>query len=336
MENALRMREAQQVHAQIMANGRLIGQALVDMAALLKRMRDERLYEEMGRASFEEYLKEDVGLGVRQAYNYISTYERLQPELLEKYSGAGITKLQLLCEVSAPEREEFAEKADLANISVAELEKLVEEKNGLHEQLSLFEAEAKKAGQVQADTAERMRQLEEEITQLRAAPVEVEVREIVKEDPEAAKKIAELEEKLKEQKKLAVELNEQKKAAEKQARAEAEAAEVKAKAAEDRAKKEALAEKEKLVAEAESRARASMEKELAEQKAAAMAEAEDLKKKLTAGAAAASSKEMAEFGVLLKKVQTDLVRMKELKDAMEDEGRRGMMEKALTALREVI
>lgn len=329
MENALRLREAQQVHAQIMANGRLIGQALVDMAALLKRMRDERLYEEMGRTSFEEYLKEDVGLGVRQAYNYISTYERLQPELLEKYSGAGITKLQLLCEVSAPEREEFAESADLANITVAELEKLVEEKNGLHEQLSFLteerREEAEADARLKAETAEKLKKLEEEVKALRSAPVEVEVREVVKEDPAAAQRIKELEARLSEEAlRSKRRLEEVKTEANAKLKAEKEAG---AKALE----KERAAMQAKLQ-EAGEAARAEALKELEADRAAAAAEAEELKKKL----AAAGSKETAEFGVLLKKVQTDLARMKEIRDSMADEAKKDMLSRALEALKGIL
>ncbi len=330
MENGLRLREAQQVHAQIMTTGRLVGQALVEMAAQLKRMRDERLFEELGRESFEEYLKEDVGLGVRQAYNYISTYERLQPELLEKYSGAGITKLQLLCEVSAPERAAFAEGADLANISVAELEKLIAEKNGLHEQLRLFEADmALQAEELSQDAQARLEQMEKEIEALRGAPVEVQVREIVKEDPEAAARIRKLEEELTaealrgkrrlEEAKAEANLQLQKeKAARKKAEADAEA---RAEAATQAAVAKAVQE-EREKAEAASKA--------------AIAEAEELKRKLAAGASMAGSRELAEFAVLMKKMQQDARRMREIIEGMTDAEQREKLEKAMEALKEAM
>lgn len=323
METGLRLREAQQVHASILTNGRMIGQALVDMACLLKRMRDERLYEELGRESFEEYVKEDVGLGVRQAYNYIQTYERLQPELLARYSGAGITKLQLLCEISAPEREEFAEEADLANITVAELEKLVEEKNGLHEQLSFLQEEAKTDARVKSETEDKLKKLEREIEQLRSAPVEVEVREIVKEDPAAKEKIEKLE------KALSAEALRGKRKLE-----EAEAAHKKELAEEKAAGKKAVeAAAEKARREAEQAAKAQMEQKAKEHEGL-LAELEELRKKTAAGAAVAGSKELAEFAVLLKKVQADARRMREIIDGCEDAAQRDKLEKAMEALRE--
>lgn len=317
METGLRLREAQQVHASILTNGRMIGQALVDMACLLKRMRDERLYEELGRESFEEYVKEDVGLGVRQAYNYIQTYERLQPELLARYSGAGITKLQLLCEISAPEREEFAEEVDIANITVSELERLVQEKNGLHEQLSFLQAEAKTDAAVKLETEEKLKKLEREIEQLRSAPVEVEVKEIVKEDPAAQERIKELEQRVQEEAlRAARRVEEEREAAKKAA----------AKAAEE-ARAAALK-------EAEEKAEAEKKKRAAEQEAM-LAEMEMMRKKAAAGEAMAS-KELAEFAVLLKKVQQDVRRMREIAEGMEDAAQKEKLEKAMEALRGVI
>lgn len=332
METGLRLREAQQVHASILTNGRMIGQALVDMACLLKRMRDERLYEELGRESFEEYVREDVGLGVRQAYNYIQTYERLQPELLARYSGAGITKLQLLCEISAPEREEFAEEADIANITVSELERLVQEKNGLHEQLSFLQAEAKTDAAVKLETEEKLRKLEREIEQLRSEPVPVQVKEIVKEDPEAQERIKELEQQVQEEDlRAARRVEEEREAAKKAVReAKAEKAEAVKKAMEKAAEEARAA----ALKEAEEKAEAEKKERAAEQEAM-LAEMEMLRKKAAAGEAMAS-KELAEFAVLLKKVQQDVKRMREIAEGMEDAAQREKLEKALDALRGVI
>ena len=116
--------------------------AMVELCKNLKTMRDKKLYKELGFDKFETYVEQAHGIKQRQAYTYIQTYEKLTPKLMADNADLGITKLSLLCQVSAIDREDFAENNDLANISVAEMEKLIEEKNGLHQQVSLLEAAA--------------------------------------------------------------------------------------------------------------------------------------------------------------------------------------------------
>lgn len=114
--------------------------AMVELCRNLKTMRDKKLYIHLGFEKFEEYVEKAHGIRQRQAYTYIKTFENLSPKLLADNADIGITKLSLLCQVSAIDREDFVQENDLANITVAEMEKLIEEKNGLHEQVSLLEA----------------------------------------------------------------------------------------------------------------------------------------------------------------------------------------------------
>ena len=62
-----RYKEAMELHAQIMASGGAAARALVEFARLLKRMKDERLYEAFDQ-SFDEYVENQVGIRKRQAY----------------------------------------------------------------------------------------------------------------------------------------------------------------------------------------------------------------------------------------------------------------------------
>ena len=68
---------AVQTHQRILANGEICAQSLLEICKDLKKMRDEKLYEEFGYAAFDEYTEKAVGIKPRQAYTYISTYERL-------------------------------------------------------------------------------------------------------------------------------------------------------------------------------------------------------------------------------------------------------------------
>lgn len=144
MENSLTTKQrAYDTHARIMANGQVIQNTLIQICKDLKTMRDERLYSEMGYDSFESYVEEAVGIKQRQAYSYISTYEKLGEKYIEENSGLGITKLELISQISSYEREEFIEEADVENASVRELKAKVEEYKKQTEQLS-FELDSVK------------------------------------------------------------------------------------------------------------------------------------------------------------------------------------------------
>lgn len=116
--------------------------AMVELCKNLKTMRDKKLYLSLGFEKFETYVEKAHKIGWRQAYNYIKILERLTPKLLEENADLGITKLELLCQVSAIEREDFVESNDLGGMTVEEVKALIEEKNGLHQQVSLLEAAA--------------------------------------------------------------------------------------------------------------------------------------------------------------------------------------------------
>ena len=64
--------------------------------------------------------------------------EKLPAQLIEENAAAGVTKLALLAKLGPQDREEVA--GDLANITVTELQKLIDEKNDMAEQLSLLSA----------------------------------------------------------------------------------------------------------------------------------------------------------------------------------------------------
>lgn len=177
-DNTPESRQAMALHYEIKSSLAAAANAMVDFCRQLKAMRDGKLYIHIGFDSFENYVEKAHSIHQRQRYNYIQTYEKLGARLMEENADIGITKLQLLTKVSAIHRDEFLEENDLANITVAELEKLIEEKKGLSEQVSFFQRASKDKEEIAAERdalLEKVKQLNEELEdkdQAMFAPVE--------------------------------------------------------------------------------------------------------------------------------------------------------------------
>lgn len=137
MENYITKREeAYVVHNRILANGKIVQTALIDMCKDLKEMRDRALYTELGYESFEEYSGQACGIKQRQAYSYIAAYEKLGENYIEENAHLGITRLELISQISSYEREDFLAENDVEEMSTRELKKQVEEYKNRIEQLS--------------------------------------------------------------------------------------------------------------------------------------------------------------------------------------------------------
>ena len=217
-----------EIHNNIVSSMRTAASAMVTLCENLKRMRDTQHYRAIGFDKFEDYTEQACGIKKRQAYNYIQTYERLGGTFLQANAQLGITKLQLLTDVTAPDRADFVEDNDLEGMSVSEIKKLIAEHKGYAEQISIFEAD-------KATKDEEIKRLEEENETLRSRPVEVAVQQPSQEEIDAAvaEKKKDLEKSYKEKLKKAKEKEQKKAEAEKQkaveeartaAKADAEAA----------------------------------------------------------------------------------------------------------------
>lgn len=162
--------QAIQLHTSIMASAQAANTALQNYCQLLKEMRDKKLYKELGFEDFGEYAEKAVGVGQRQAYNYIKMYEELPSNLLEKHGEVGVTKLLLLAQITPTERAEFAEENNLAELSVADVKKLVEEKNGLTEQITLLKNDIELAQEDTRTKEQQVEELQKEVECLKSAP----------------------------------------------------------------------------------------------------------------------------------------------------------------------
>ena len=244
--------------------------------------------------------------------------EKLPAQLSEENTAVGVTKLALRAKLGPQDREDVA--GDLANITVSDLQKLIEEKNGLAEQLSLLsappaaEAEAQEID-IEAELKKAAEQARAEAEAKAAADLEA-LREQHRKDLEESE--AKREEQIQTARREA-----EKAAAEKirQAKAEAKAdAEKQAQKAADKASRDAeQAQKERDRAALEQAQRAAAE---------AQEQAEALQKKLGIQQSPAGAK----FALLFEDVQQKAAAIMDLADEMRNGGQQDLADKFTGAL----
>lgn len=130
-----------QITERIRANGRTAVNAVCAIGEDLRTMKIDGLYTELGYESFEDYAEKEFDLKRRQAYQYISVYEKLGKEFVQSNAQLGITKLALLATANPEDRTEIMETEDVAKITTRELEELLDKCKNQGEQLSLLQEE---------------------------------------------------------------------------------------------------------------------------------------------------------------------------------------------------
>ena len=132
-------------HQRIMANSEICARSLYEVCKDLKRMRDEKLYEQLGYDTFDNYCEGMAGIKSRMAYNYISTYERLGPSVLQSNANLGITKLELIAGMNPVERAEGLHDGTFENMSVSEIKELIKKNKEMGEQIDLLKEQLDEA-----------------------------------------------------------------------------------------------------------------------------------------------------------------------------------------------
>lgn len=310
--------EAIGLHYEIMSAAQAAASSLLDLGRKLKRMRDSGRYKALGFETFGAYTEQAVHIRQRQAYNYISVVEKLPAQLIEENAAAGVTKLALLAKLGPQDREDVA--GDLANITVSDLQKLIEEKNGLAEQLSLLSAPP--AAEAEAQEIDIEAELKKAAEQARAE-AEAKAAEDLEALREQHRKALEEAEAKQEEQLQTARREAEKAAAEKirQAKAEAKAdAEKQAQKAADKARRDAeQAQKERDRAALEQAQRAAAE---------AQEQAEALQKKLGIQQSPAGAK----FALLFEDVQQKAAAIMDLADEMRTGGQQELADKFTGAL----
>lgn len=184
--------QATELHSKIMANAEIAAGALLEMCQGLKQMRDTKLYLQLNMQTFDAYCEDKVGIKARQAYTYISTYEKLGSTVLQSNANLGITKLELIAQLPAPDRAAELADGTFDGMSVKEIKELVRKNKEQAEQLELLSND-KHAAENQADEVQqkyidllsaseqnksKIEKLNQRITELESMPVEVAVREL--------------------------------------------------------------------------------------------------------------------------------------------------------------
>lgn len=292
--------QAMGLHYEIVAAAQTAANSLLDLGRKLKQMRDTGGYKRLGFETFAQYTEQAVGIRQRQAYTYITVVENVPARLVEENAAAGVTKLALLAKLGPADQQEVA--GELANITVKELQSLIEEKQGLAEQLSLLQAEAPVEGRAE----------EVDMDALRAELLEQARAEVAEE-----RKVAELHAAAQAKKEA------ERAAMEKAAMAKADAArkaEADIAAARQEAAEEARRQQEEKDREALEKARRDAEE--ARARAEATARQLDL----------AASEDSIRFALLFEQLQDAAQKMMDLIDAMTADGRTEEAERLHTAL----
>lgn len=188
IENAIstQHKQAVELHQKIIISATFAQQNLWDMCTSLKKMRDGKLYKELGYQNFEDYCENEVGMERRNVYRYISVVEKVSSENVTSMSQIGMTKLSLLASISEQEQAEIAEKIDLEETTVkqlkAEIDKLKQEKASAEQQkknvseaYEHLEAVNKEHFKNLCEEKNKNREMERKIEELESRPIEVAV-----------------------------------------------------------------------------------------------------------------------------------------------------------------
>jgi len=125
-----RRQRAEQLDDEVREMKNSIFDVYFDMGAVLKQIRDEGLYKELGFENLEEYTQKRHGFRYRKAAYLIAIVENCEKAGISKEDVRGIewTKMKELPELTDENRQEWLMKAK--ELSVEELRKAVKESRG--------------------------------------------------------------------------------------------------------------------------------------------------------------------------------------------------------------
>ncbi len=185
---------AQLLTERIRENGSTAARAVWAIGRDLRTMKAEKLFQELGYDTFEDYAEQEFQLKRRQAYTYISVYEKIgQNEPVQSTAQLGITKLSLLTTVDAEDRAEILAEHDVAGMTTKELEKLLEDYKIQGEQLSLMEEKVEELESAQETARKLEAERDEWLDEIREAQKTIKELEASKGKPEIVEKIVEKE-----------------------------------------------------------------------------------------------------------------------------------------------
>lgn len=196
--------EAVNLNAQIHISAQAAQQNLYDMCMGFKKMRDSKLYKELGYSDFGDYCEKETGFKRRNVYNYISVVEKLPEDFVQTSARIGASKLILLSTLSNEQREEVVQSTNLENTSVRELEEKIKfyqqhqsELNAENQQLRADRVAAMDMADNAKRSADKLKaqitSLESQIKDLESRPIDVAVQETSSEEKRLQEVIKSLE-----------------------------------------------------------------------------------------------------------------------------------------------
>lgn len=171
--------KAAELDRRIKTSAQLAQQSLYDMCMGFKKMRDSRLYKELGYSDFGDYCEKETGFSRMNVYNYIRVAEKLPQDFVNSSLQIGVKKLTLLAKLSDEERTELAENIDLESTTVKELKAKIDILQNERDRAMESNAEASHqvfmADKKVLEMKNKVTQLEAEIKDLESRPIEVAV-----------------------------------------------------------------------------------------------------------------------------------------------------------------
>lgn len=182
--------EAYNLNVRIHASMQAIQQNLYDMCSALKKMRDGKLYKELGYQNFEDYCQQEAGFTRQQAYKYIGIVEHLPEDFVNSGLQIGVKKLYLLTALTDDQRDELTQTVDLESTTVRELREQITALQSAKETAEADAAQARDAVREAEEAKERNRltlrgiidkkvelvhQLEAKVKELESRPIETAV-----------------------------------------------------------------------------------------------------------------------------------------------------------------
>jgi DNA repair exonuclease SbcCD ATPase subunit len=123
-------------YVSVLTNAAAARMNMIACCQSLKRMRDDKLYEEFGFETFEQYTISAHNIKQRQAYNLISVAENNTPEFLQSNAKVEITKLIALSALPEEQKEKFVAEHDVEAMSTREVSEEVKHIKELENKLA--------------------------------------------------------------------------------------------------------------------------------------------------------------------------------------------------------
>lgn len=180
--------EAYNLNVKIHTSMQAIQQNLYDMCSALKKMRDGKLYKELGYQNFEDYCENGAGIGRRHAYKYIAIIEKLPSDFVPSMAHIGMAKLELLTALTDDQRDELTQTVDLESTTVRELKEQIaalkeeseldrKERDNANEAAQRWKNTAQSAQADNQRLEDQVQSLTDQVRELESRPVEVAVPE---------------------------------------------------------------------------------------------------------------------------------------------------------------